>query len=143
MTELREALLTRLESLGLGVLHGYERYSRNHKELAVHYQWGSIIQGGFLRRPTARVTAGSSQGNRNRQDFELVLFRSWQDGDQSQLLFDESLDSVMYDFANNHSLSGWSCVSNDRLGFELVRNEPAMFAGVLVHYAVLRISFIR
>lgn len=143
MSELRSALLGRLQGLNLGELHPYERYSRNHKDLVSLYQFDGRIQGGFLRRPTARVTAGGSQGNRNRQDYELVLFRAWQDAEESQLLFDNSLDALMDDFANNHRLSGWSCVSNDRLGFELVRNEPAMFAGVLVHYAVLRISFIR
>ncbi|MBZ9612143.1 hypothetical protein [Rheinheimera maricola] len=143
MSELRNALLARLQSLNLGVLHSFERYSTRTKELADCYQFEGRLQGGFLRRPAAKVLAGGSSGNRQRQSFELVLFRSWQDGDASQLLFDEQLDALMADFTNNHRLNGWSCVDGERLGFELVRNEPAMFAGVLVHYAVLRISFSR
>lgn len=141
--DLRTALLTRLQLLALGMLHAYERYSTTTKTLAQFYQFEGRLQGGFLRRPAAKVLAGGSSGNRQRQSFELVLFRSWQDDEESQLQFDEQLDALMADFTNSHRLVGWSCVDGERLGFELVRNEPAMFAGVLVHYAVLRIGFIR
>ena len=142
MNELRDGILERLEPLTLGKLHGYERYSRNAAKLAECYQYQGRLEGGFLRRLSARVTPGSSLGNRRRQEFELTLLRSFEDEKESELLFDSAIDRVIAEFANDHKLWNWSCAVGERLGFELVRNSPAMFAGVLVHYAVLRITFI-
>lgn len=143
MNELRNALLGRLNSLNLGKLYAYERYVSKAKDLHDLYVHEGRLQGGFIRRPTAKVTPGGSLGNRTRQDFELTLLRAFDDAGESELHFDNQLDSAIADFTNNHRLDGWSCAVGDRLGFELVKNSPAMFAGVLVHYAVLRISFSR
>jgi hypothetical protein len=143
MNDLRDGLLERLQPLSLGKLHGYERYNRNTTTLADCYKVDGRLEGGFIRRLSAKVTPGGSQGNRRRQEFELTLIRSFQDELESELLFDSAIDRVIAEFENNHKLWGWTCSVGDRLGFELVRNTPAMFAGVLVHYAVLRIAFIR
>ena len=143
MSELRTALLARLNMLVLGKLHAYERYSRNATKLADCYQFNGRLEGGFLRRITAKVIPGASLGNRRRESFELTLLRSFEDAEQSELLFDDSLDRVIAEFENSHQLNGWTCAVGEQLGFELTRSAPAMFAGVLVHYAVLRITFIR
>lgn len=143
MSELRDGILGRLATLSLGKLHGYERYSRTTTKLVECYQVAGRLEGGFLRRISAKVIPGASQGNRRRESFELTLLRSFEDAEQSELLFDESLDRVIAEFENNHQLIGWTCAVGDQLGFELIRSAPAMFAGVLVHYAVLRIIFIR
>lgn len=140
----RTSLMARLEAFpALGKLHSYERYSKNSKDLTTLYTDSGKLAGGFLKRPRARVRPGSSMGNGRIEQYELVLVRGWEDAEQSQLQFDNALDDLMENFADQHRVGEWTSVDNDRIGFELVRNEPAIYAGVLVHYAVLAITLTR
>jgi len=140
----RQLLLDRLNSLAiLGQLHSHERYLKSEKALKDAFGDGGNLAGGFLRRPRARIRPGGSMGNGDMQQFDLVLIRGWSDEQQSQLQFDNAIDAVMAEFANQHRVGSWTSVDGDRIGFELMRNEPAMFVGVLVHYAVLNITLTR
>jgi len=141
---IRQLLLDRLNSLAvLGQLHSHERYLKSEKALKEAFGSEGGLAGGFLRRATARIRPGGSMGNGDRQQFDLVLIRGWNDEQQSQLQFDNAIDVLMVEFANQHRVGSWTSVDGDRIGFELTRNEPAMFVGVLVHYAVLSITLTR
>ena len=136
----RDLLLQRLQALNtLGKLHAYERYSKNASDLAKLYSEQGTVAGGFLRWPSARTRMYALGAYERRQVFELVLIRGWQDEQQSQLTFDQRIEQLQQAFEADQLVGDWSCIDRDSFGFELMRNEPAMFAGVLVHYAVLRI----
>lgn len=136
----RTQLIERLNLLNaLGQLHEFERYSKNTSDLAKLYSLNGIVAGGFLRWSTAKTNMYALGAFERRHVFELVLVRGWNDGEQSQLVFDQSIEQLQAAFENDHRVGDWSCINSDAYGFELMRNEPAMFANVLVHYAVLRI----
>lgn len=136
----RTQLITRLKALNtLGQLHEFERYSKNTSDLAKLYAHNGIVAGGFLRWTTAKTSMYALGAFEHRHVFELVLIRGWNDAEQSQLVFDQSIELLQTSFETDQRVGDWICTESDAFGFELVRNEPAMFAGVLVHYAVLRI----
>jgi hypothetical protein len=136
----RSQLLTRLQALtALGKLHQYERYSKNMTELANLYSQGGVLAGGFLRWASAKTRMYALGAYEHRHVFELVLIRGWNDAQESQLVFDQAIEQLMVAFETDQRIGDWSCIDSDSFGFELVRNEPAMFGGVLAHYAVLRI----
>jgi hypothetical protein len=123
-----------------GRVHSYERYSKTVKDLIALYTDNGKLAGGFLKRPKAKVTAGGSMGNGKVENYELILVRGWEDAEESQLKFDDALDNLMEEFSKSHRLGDWTSLDGENIGFELMKNEPAMFGGVLVHYAVLAIT---
>lgn len=136
----RTQLIARLKALNtLGQLHEFERYSKNISDLAKLYSQNGIVAGGFLRWSTAKTSMYALGSIEHRHVFELVLIRGWNDAEQTQLVFDQSIEQLQAAFEADHRVGDWSCMDSGAYGFELARNEPAMFAGVLVHYAVLRI----
>ena len=136
----RTQLIARLKALNtLGQLHEFERYSKNISDLAKLYSQNGIVAGGFLRWSTAKTSMYALGAFERRHVFELVLIRGWNDAEQSQLVFDQSIEQLQSAFEADHQVGDWRCIDNDAFGFELMRNEPAMFANVVVHYAVLRI----
>lgn len=140
----RDLLLQRLQALGtLGLLHSYERYSKGASDLTRLYSQNGVVAGGFLRWSAARIQMYALGAYQHRHVFELVLIRGWQDEQQSQLQFDQSIAQLQQAFETDQRVGDWGCIDGDSFGFELMRNEPAMFAGVLVHYAVLRIVLTR
>jgi hypothetical protein len=140
----RHLLLSRLQSLNvLGKLHGYERYSKSASDLANLYSDGGMLAGGFLRWSTAKTRIYALGAYEHRHVFELVLIRGWNDAQESQLVFDQAMEELQSAFEADQRVGDWSCTDSDSFGFELVRNEPAMFGGVLVHYAVLRIVLMK
>lgn len=137
----RDLLLTRMSSVAdFGKVYSYERYdnTNNLQKLKALYMHDDKVQGGFLSLSRGhQETDGGIQGKQ--RNIELTLFSSWIDSDASQVEFDDKIELLLEDSANDARLSGqWMFKhQNGTLGWQLTSNQPAMFAGVLVHMAKL------
>lgn len=137
----RDVLLNRVNAVAdFGKVYGYERYdnSNNMTALKALYLHDEKVQGGFLTLSRGhQETDGGMQGKQ--RSVELTLFSSWIDKDASQVTFDDKVELLLEDSANNARIGdAWMFKhQNGTLGWQLTSNQPAMFAGVLVHMAKL------
>jgi len=148
----RTAIVAKLNAVsGIGVVHAYERYSKDNARLKQLYcvTPDAPLLGWFIRRPNTHET-----GNLQSNTVEVIRWRiqgmmALDDANQSELIFDNLIESVRDAFAQDESLggvvdqcsepgndSGETCIQVDDAG-------PVMFAGVLCHAARLGLTTVR
>lgn len=138
----RDALLTQITtSCDLGLVFKFERFDKDNNLDALRnmYSLDGRLAGGFLslKQGHGETDAGA---NAKQLAVELTVFAAWIDADESQLVFDEQLELLIDNSAQNTRLNdGWMFkTQNQTVGWQLFDHQPAMFAGVLVHMAKLR-----
>jgi hypothetical protein len=138
----RDVLLARINNAAdFGLVYGFERYGKSNDMAGLKnlYIKDEVLAGGFLRLAQAHAEhdGGLSGGQRT---VELTLFSGWQDGEQSQLVFENNIELLIADSADNARLDGSWMFKNQNgvVGWQLQSHQPATFAGVLVHMAKLR-----
>ncbi len=124
---------------GAGQVHQYERYSKDDKAFKQFYAGtGDVLQGWHIRR-VGRVE-GADIGE-VRTTWEIRGFRAINDGDESELAFDDLIDLVTAAYRADPTMGGavlWPTL-DDSWAPELIDSGPAFFAGVLCHCAKLRL----
>ncbi|WP_102798968.1 hypothetical protein [Bowmanella denitrificans] len=137
---LRDDLLARLNTVpNMGQMHGYERYASNQTVLANLYKSGDTLRGGFIR-----WLRGKNTGTWERyQTWELVMLQGWNDEQASQVEFDNRIDVLMAGFNRDTRVGDWYAVDEGAQGWQLLKNQPALVAGVLCHHATLQILLMR
>ena len=142
---LQKSIAAAVEQMVTGQIHDKERYATNNRDLKSLYCVDDDIDGGFVRRKSRAVTAGDGRGNSDEQSFELILVASFNDVANSSDLFEQRIDDVIDGFLTNNVVIAngkqYYCRKGKARSWRLVKNQPAMFAGVLVHYGVLEASF--
>lgn len=137
---IRQAMLTLLQSVpNIGLVHARERYSKSSKTLADFYVHDGVLAGGFIRRRAIRQQSPDTVAHVVWTTWEIELFRALNEGDDSELTFDQVIDEVDGVFRADQTLNGVvdGTVTEEQAGIRLITQQPAMFAGVLVHYAKL------
>lgn len=141
---LQTEIANALNQMLTGKIHDKERYATDNRKFKAFYAVGKNIDGGFVRRKTRGVQAGDGLGNADEQAFELILVASFDDEADSQRTFETQIDAVIDGFISQSVTANgktYYCRKGKDRSWRLVKNQPAMFAGVLVHYAVLDASF--
>lgn len=141
---LQTEIANALNQMLTGNIHAKERYAKDNRKLKALYAQGDNLNGGFVRRKTRGVQAGDGLGNADEQTFELVMVASFDDEADSQTTFENQIDAVIDGFISQAVTANgktYYCRKGKDRSWRLVKNQPAMFAGVLVHYAVLDASF--
>lgn len=131
------AVLNTVESIGL--MYDREKYSKNAKQLAEFYVQDGLLSGGFIRRRSLVKESPDTFTFIVKTNWEIELFRGFQESENSELAFDLMIDAIDEAFIADQTLGGVvdTTVTPDQAGIRLVTSQPAMFGGVLVHYAKL------
>ena len=127
----------------VGTVHDRERYANQQSKLAALYGYNGGIRGGFLRRAAYRkVSDDGGHDYTVTTDWEIHYFSSFLDEAESENEFNARIDDIDAALRADVTLGGAveSTVTPGQSGLALVSNQPAMFAGVLVHYAKLTVQ---
>ncbi|MDO9477665.1 MAG: hypothetical protein Q7L07_13220 [Pseudohongiella sp.] len=139
----RGAILDVLNTVnGIGLMHERERYSGTSSKLKEFYVVDGELAGGFIRRVgQRRVTPDGGQTFLVISTWEIHYFRGFQDAGDSELAFDQTLDAIDRAFVLDPTLGETvdTVMGDEQAGIALLTSQPAMFAGVLVHYAKMRL----
>lgn len=145
---IRTAIATTLSGIAnIGVVHEYERYAKNMKDLEALYAPAGALRGWFIRRETTGENS-RHQGRSVEQIAWMIRgFMSLDDSTSSELTFDGLIEDIRDAFRSDETLGGvidqTTLPSNYESGIQLVDNGPAMFANVLVHACRLRLNTVR
>lgn len=140
-TAIRDTLLS---VAGIGVVHLYERYARDLSALKQLYLSGGELRGWFIRRESTRETGIAIPRYLEVVQWQIRGFMALSDENQSELVFDDLVESIRDAFRANSKLDG--TVTKTGLlqagaerGVQLDDAGPFMFAGVLSHGARIRL----
>ncbi|GJM12791.1 MAG: hypothetical protein DHS20C12_11940 [Pseudohongiella sp.] len=148
-TDVRNAIKAKIESVAdVGTIQPRERFSKNNKELKAFYttEIGDTgeykLIGGFLRRVTYAGQSANDIYFTRKQAWEFHYLLGWDDENNSEEEFNEKIDAIAEAFETDTTLGNVTAtVSSDGTPpLDLVQSGPAMFGGVLVHYAVMKIN---
>lgn len=138
--QIRAAMLGVLNTVdGIGRMYDREKYSKNTKGLTEFYVQDGMLAGGFIRRRSLVKDTPETFTFIVRTNWEIALFRAFQESENSELAFDALIDAIDEAFIADQTLGGVvdTHVTPEQAGIRLITSQPAMFGGVLVHYAKL------
>lgn len=138
--QIRTAILAVLQDVeGIGLVYERQRYSKSSKTLMEYYVQDGVLSGGFISRKALKKASPEQQTFIVMTTWEIDLFRAFQESEESELAFDALIDAIDEAFIADQTLAGVvdATVTDEQAGIRLLTSQPAMFAGVLVHYAKL------
>ena len=117
---------------GVGVVNGYERYSKRKHELLKHYQADGRVKGWFIRR-ARKIIRRDGSDKTVAIHWQIHGFWSLEDEDGTEEKLAELVDDLIETFATKPDLDGVVTEINDGNQYGLAQDEsgPVMFAGVL------------
>lgn len=134
---IRAAVVTILEGVtGIGAVHNYERLSSDLARLkSLHVVSNRINSWTVTRTATTSEYRTNTQYERQHQ---LVIrgYMSLDDAAESELTFQALVEAIEEAFRGDDTLDGTAEVCGP---LQVERVEPVMFAGVLCHFAELRL----
>jgi len=140
---IRDAIVAVLERVpDIGRVYSREKYSRTLKKLEQFYVVDDVLAGGFVRRVAfQRVSPDGGHTFVVYTTWEIHYFRGFQEEESSELVFDQLIDAMDRAFVLDQTLGETidTIVGEQQSALQLVSYQPAMFAGVLSHYARLRL----
>ena len=141
---IRQAIAATLQGIdGIGKVQSRERYAKTTTALKGFYAQGSKLKGGFVRRASRnRVSPDGGHTYVVTTNWEIHYLASFIDDDESEVEFDAMLDAIEQAFEEDQTLGGEveATVTSQQAGVHVTSSQPAMFAGVLVHYAKLTLQ---
>ena len=143
--EIRSALAALLRGIPeIGRVHEFERYSKRLEDLKAHYVTTLLgasaqqLRGWFLRRTRSDYAGATFCPVRN-DIWEIRGFMALEDGGESELQFDDLVDSVIQVFFEVQPDILGLRIADSEAGQRcaLVQSQPVLFGGVLCHSATL------
>lgn len=148
--DIRAAIVARLNSVPqIGVVHAYERYSADLAKLKAFYGYNGSIRGWFVRRPVLAESGNLLSHTVEQTRWHIRGVMALDDAAQTELTFDNLIESVRDAFAQDETLGGvvaqCSSPGNDdgESGIQLDDAGPVMFGGVLCHSCRLGLLTVR
>lgn len=141
--QIGEAIVAVLQGVaGIGLVYDRQRYSKSSKILVEFYVQSGVLNGGFVSRPSFKKASPEGHTVIKYNSWEIDLFRAFQESGESELAFDAMIDAIDDAFDDNQTLDGVvdGIFGEEQVGIRLVKSQPAMFAGVLCHYAKLSLT---
>jgi hypothetical protein len=144
LTTIRNAIVALLEGVaGIGRVHAYERYATNDRGFRDLYDAGAgKILGWHVRRVATRDDALGVGAMGTTHTWRVVGIRALEDAEASELELDDLVERIRAAGRDDDTLAGAvaTITIDQRAGFELVDSGPVMFAGVLCHRVVLKLT---
>lgn len=144
MDQIRTAIKTKIETVGtVGVVHKHEPYAKSAADLAAKYKTGNParLHGWHIRRVSTREKLQDVARWHVYVAWRIRGVMSLEEADSTEELFDTEIEAIRDAFRADDSLGGliFSCINpdNDEVGVQLLDHRPALFAGVLCHFAEL------
>lgn len=134
------------DATGLKHLHPYERYAQREVDLRLEYLddtgKNKVLKGGYVRRFAVDETVLTAGFDTVIDRWRVVLIRALEDKTESELEFDKTIEDARDAIREDETLGGVVLGVDDgeRIGLQVLRSEPALFAGVLCHWAELGLS---
>jgi hypothetical protein len=143
----RSALADLIASVpDVGRVHAYQRFASREAEMRGLYV-ASIagvdqLRGWFISRPATRERAFTLGTNVLRVNWAIGGFMALADADQSELVFDDLVESIRDAWRANPTLGGLVApvASDDEAGIQVDEIAPVLFCGVLCHAARLSLK---
>ena len=143
VTQVRDAIAAKISAVpNVGVVHKYERFSKSSDTLKALYYDSSLkrIQAWTVRRKASQKR-DIETGLLSRVDrWQVSFFMGMNDADQTGILFDDLLQTVVDAFDDDPTLGGVTDIIRDNrgpYGLQVDDIEPVVFAGLLCHRASL------
>lgn len=140
VADVRAAIVTRLQSVAdIGVVHPYERYSKDLATLKAFYNYNGAIRGWFVRRPNTRESGNILDSSVEQIRWRIQGYMAVNDAAASELTFDTLIEAVRDAFAQDQTLGGTvaQCTDPDNpdgeSAIQIDDCGPVMFGGVLCH----------
>lgn len=141
--EIRDAIKTTMNGVaGIGIVHGYERYSKEQADFQTLFVTAAVLKGWTIRR-TAKREISPARGRNNIENIWAIRgFMGFDDANASEQAFDDLIEDIGDAFRADETLGAVvsSTVVDGLAGIQLESSEPVMFAGVLCHSARLRLG---
>lgn len=137
--DLRAVIVAQLQAIAdIGQVYAFERYAKDDAAFREVYASGERVLGWHVRRVARKE---SPPFNEVLTTWEIRGFMALQDGEASELFFDDLIDRIGDAWRVAPTLGGAVLYPKDGAEAvpELVDAGPAMFAGVLCHGARLRL----
>ncbi|OPX19129.1 MAG: hypothetical protein BZ151_10895 [Desulfobacca sp. 4484_104] len=130
---IRDYIETQLNTIaGIGVVHDYERWASNWKDLLRLYQSSSKLNGWSITRRSTSEEWEARPVVRRRHVFEITGIYSLDDSAGSEKTFQDLVEAVCAKFRHDPNLGG-NCLLSGPPQVENV--EARMFGSVLCHVA--------
>lgn len=137
LAEIRDAIHAKLANItNVGQVHKYERYTKRIADFVTLYQDASGEIRGWNIRRTAKAVTTPGLGR-------YVITNTWRisgyvaiaDEAQSELSFDDLIESIMEAFKTDESLGGVvdTIVIGDIAGMQLEESGPVKISEILCH----------
>jgi hypothetical protein len=150
VADIRAAIVARLNSVpNIGVVHPYERYAADVAKLKTLYGFNGSVRGWFVRRPLTLEIGNIFSRTVEQIRWHIRGVMTLDDAAQSELVFDDLIESVRNAFAQDETLGGVvaQCSSpgneDGESGIQLDDAGPVMFGGVLSHSCRLGLLTVR
>lgn len=130
--DIRNAIVAKLNAIvGIGKVHGYERFAVQQSKLKELFEYRSRILGWVVRRSGLKKNSIADAVFKVRSNWEINGYMSLDDADETEILFDALIDLVQLTLSNDPTFGG---IADHVPDYELkVSTEPVMFCGVLCH----------
>ncbi len=136
---IRAAIVARIGTVpAIGIVHDRERYSRTLKDLAALFKSGSILLGWTVSRVSTREIRIATGRHREDHTWRITGYRSFEDAESSETLFDAQVEQVRAAFRTETTLGGAVATINteNQAGLQVREIGPVVFSDVLCHRAV-------
>lgn len=145
-TVIRESIAAVMETVpGIGLVHRYERYAEKRQEFRPLFQppGQDAVRGWHIRRVRREEAVHSSLLNVVTTTWAITGVASFLDAEESEIAFDELVDSLADAFRAPRFLGGLAdTVTDNSAGLQLRDSGPVMFAGILCHRVRLELTTI-
>lgn len=127
---------------GIGKVNLYERYDASQSGLKAFFLDGDRLCGWHIRRISWSQSAKSFSTRRLLESWQVTGYMGLDDAGQSELVFDDLLDTIVTSFNAADNLNGavFTCEIDSKAGVQLSSSRPVMLADVLCHEAILTLS---
>jgi hypothetical protein len=135
----RNAIVAKLNAVpGIGKVNAYQRYADEMQELEAMYVIDTVLLGWFVSRGAIKEWQEGMK-HLTATTWRITGFKAIVDVEQSELVFDDLIDTVRESFFNDITLGidNLTTIYNNQVGLQLDDEGPVMFAGILCHCAKL------
>lgn len=135
----------------IGVVHSYERYSKDLAKLKTLYfsTPHDQIRGWYVRRIITHESGNLQSRTVEQARWQIRGFMGLDDAAATELTFDDLIEAVRDAFSQDETLGETVAQCSDpdnsdgETGLQLIDAGPVMFAGVLCHACRLELTTVR
>lgn len=142
LDEIRAAIKAKIESVAdAGKVHDYERFADKLNDLKTLYIAGDgKLRGWHVRRFSTRETSAAIGTYVVTHRWQIRALQAIEDGDASEKAFDTRIEALRTAVRDDEGLGRTdltTVLDDGTAGIQVDDSGPAMFAGVLCHFARL------